>query len=64
MPCIFCNKSTEYGIELSDGNIIHNSCYKNANIELNELYKRLEFEKKELVNCNDESGIIMGVRDE
>lgn len=39
MSCVFCNIACEIGIELSDGNIIHNSCYDNN-------VKRLEYLKE------------------
>ena len=61
MTCIFCNTLAIHGIVLSNGNIIHDSCYKNANSELNELYSKLNFEKNELLNCQKESGIINAI---
>lgn len=41
MPCIFCNKNVEYGIELSDGNIIHNSCYNREYNRFKELDEQI-----------------------
>lgn len=50
MSCIFCNNNVGYGIELSDGNIIHNSCYENSYKKMKSLEVQIEKLKIDLLN--------------
>lgn len=65
MGCIFCNLTCENEIELSDGNIIHNSCYKNNLDRLDRLQKDLKIEENNLRTSrrqySEENSIISGI---
>lgn len=65
MGCIFCHMICESGIELSDGNIIHTTCYKNNLNRLYRLQTDLKIEQNNLEisarQYSDENTFISGI---
>lgn len=61
MTCAFCGLNASSGIELSDGNIIHNDCYDKNLQKVEDLKRKLRFTEPELARYEKKRGGINGI---
>lgn len=61
MSCVFCKQTALYGIELSDGNIIHGVCYDRAKKELDALRTEIDETRKKQRDAENEESAIDGI---
>lgn len=60
MACVFCKLNALYGIELSDGNIIHKDCYEKNMRRFDDLKSQLRFAEQELIKYEKKKSGISG----